>query len=218
MTAYFSTAYFPPIAYTASLIRHKTVAIEAKETFPKQTYRNRTEIATANGVMPLSIPVVRNNHSRTDEVKIDYSDRWNIIHLRTLEAAYSASPFFLYYTDDIHSLLLRRHTWLIDLNEDILHWMLSCLKINCIDTLTTTWMPPSNSPNDYRFAFSPKRRISPEAMPHLHQPYYQVFADRHPFLPNLSTLDLIFNMGPDTLSYLQAIEPLHPSQIAVPKG
>ena len=95
MTPLFSTAYFPPIAYVATLLQHPEALVEVKETFPKQTYRNRMEIMTAGGVRTLTVPVVRNNHSRTEEVGIDYKERWNIIHLRTLEAAYSASPYYL---------------------------------------------------------------------------------------------------------------------------
>ena len=99
MIPVFSTAYLPPIAYVAALMQHDDVLIETKETFPKQTYRNRAEIMTAGGVRTLTVPVIRDNHSRTEEVGIDYKERWNIVHLRTLTAAYSASPYFLYYKD-----------------------------------------------------------------------------------------------------------------------
>ena len=98
-TALFSIAYFPPISYVAALIQHNQIIMEAKETFPKQTYRNRMEIMTANGVKTLTVPVIRHNHSRTEDVLIDYKERWNIIHLRTIEAAYSASPYYLYYKE-----------------------------------------------------------------------------------------------------------------------
>ena len=131
MTPVFSTSYLPPIVYVANLLRHTEVLIETKETFPKQTYRNRTEIMTAGGVRTLSVPVIRNNHSRTEEVGIDYKERWNIIHLRTLAAAYSASPYYLYYKDDLEALITQRYDKLIDLNEALLKWILKLLKINC---------------------------------------------------------------------------------------
>ena len=107
MTPLFSTAYLPPIAYVAALSAQSEALIETQETFPKQTYRNRTEIMTAGGVRTLSVPVVRNNHSRTEEVGIDYKERWNVIHLRTIAAAYSASPYYLYYKDDLEKIPLR---------------------------------------------------------------------------------------------------------------
>ena len=131
MTPLFSTAYLPPIAYVAALSTHREALIEVMETFPKQTYRNRTEIMTAGGVRTLSVPVVRNNHSRTEEVGIDYKERWNIIHLRTIAAAYSASPYYLYYKDELEEILMQRYERLVDLNDALLQWILRTLKSDC---------------------------------------------------------------------------------------
>jgi hypothetical protein len=201
MTALFSTAYFPPVLYVAMSLQHTNLLIEAKETFPKQTYRNRMEIMTAGGVRTLTVPVVRNNHSRTDEVLIDYKERWNIIHLRTIEAAYAASPYYLYYKDDIEALLMPRRDHLLDLNQAILEWILKRLKINSTVSLTTDYTALPDIP-DYRNAFSPKHPVSADGFP----PYYQVFGDRQLFAHNLSILDLMMNLGLEAGDYLNAIK------------
>lgn len=203
MTALLSTAYFPPIAYIATLIVHDKVFIEAKETFPKQTYRNRTYIMTASGVRFLSVPVIRANHSRTDEVKIDNTCRWQMTHLRTLDAAYAASPFYQYYHDDIETLITKRYNYLIDLNQEILFWLSKCLHITTEIKLTSDWVvSPQYGTIDNRNSFSPKVVSSPQDM----QSYYQVFADRLPFAPNLGIIDLLANVGPSSYSYLTAVE------------
>lgn len=196
MTAIFSTAYFPPTAYLSAITRHRDVLIEAKETFPKQTYRNRTEILTAGGVRTLTVPLKRNNHSRTEEVTIDYSTRWNIIHMRTLTAAYSASPYFLYYKDALEEILMRRYDRLLDLNQTAMKWLLKQYKIECKIALTDTWN--DTAAEDYRNIFSPKVPYPTDTF----KPYYQVFADRIPFVPNLSALDLLMNIGPEAKEYL----------------
>lgn len=201
MVPLFSTAYFPPVAYVAALLRHSRVAIEYKETFPKQTYRNRMVIMTAGGLRPLTVPVVRKNHSRTDEVGIDYHTPWNVIHLRTLTAAYAASPYFLYYRDDLEALLTARYDCLVDLNSVVLEWLLQRMKVACTLEPTKDYLPASGEDDDYRDVFSPKRPYSDLAFP----PYYQVFADRLPFAPNLSVLDLLMNLGPEAKGYLEAL-------------
>lgn len=201
MTPLFSTAYFPPIMYVATLLQQGEVIIEAKETFPKQTYRNRMEIMTAEGVRLLTVPVVRNNHSRTEEVSIDYKERWNIIHLRTLEAAYSASPYYQYYKDDLEGLLTRRYDRLLELNMATLEWLLKKLKSSCTAKYSTDYLPASGDPQDYRNSFSPKVPYPSDHLPR----YYQVFSDRQPFVSNLSIFDLLMNLGPDAKDYLKKI-------------
>ena len=199
MTPIFSTAYLPPIAYVATMVQHTELLIETKETFPKQTYRNRTEIMTAGGVRTLSVPVIRNNHSRTEEVGIDYKERWNIIHLRTIAAAYSASPYYLYYKDELEEILMQRYERLVDLNDALLQWILRTLKSGCQIRHTQDFV--KDYPADLRDTFSPKRPYPTEG----HKPYYQVFADRLPFTPNLSFLDLLMNLGPESKDYLKSI-------------
>ena len=173
--------------------------VEAKETFPKQTYRNRAEIMTAGGVRTLTVPVIRENHSRTEEVCIDYKERWNIIHLRTLTAAYSASPYFLYYKDDLEALLTPRYEKLMDLNEALLKWLFRMLKTDC--QLMRTEDFKKEYPLDFRNNFSPKHPYPTEGM----ESYYQVFSDRLPFTPNLSIIDLLMNLGPEAKDYLKRL-------------
>ena len=199
MTPLFSTAYFPPVAYMARMAHIDSAAIEMKETFPKQTYRNRMEIMTAEGVRTLSVPTIRNNHSRTDEVLIDYKERWNTIHLRTLDAAYAASPYYQYYRDDIEAILMRHYDRLVDLNAATLDWLLKRLKTACTTTLTEDYITAAEAgESDYRNAFTPKRPYPTSNF----KTYYQVFSDRQPFAPNLSALDLLANMGPESREYL----------------
>lgn len=204
MTPLFSTAYFPPVAYMATLCRYSQVYIECKETFPKQTYRNRMMIMTAGGVRPLTVPVVRENHSRTDEVSVDYHMPWNVVHLRTLTAAYAASPYFQYYKDELEALLMQRYERLIDLNMDIMGWLIKRLKLSCDVARTTDYLPSGEQQDDYRNVFSPKVAYDDSGFPS----YYQVFADRLAFVPNLSVLDLLMNLGPEARDYLMNVSKL----------
>lgn len=200
----FPTAYFPSIALMAAMVQASDFTIEIKESFPKQTHRNRTVILTANGPMTLSVPVIRPNgtHTLTADIGISYAEKWNIIHWRAIESAYNSSPYFLYYRDDIERILTARYNNLTQLNERILGMLFKRLKIDREIKYTSDFTKPGATDNDYRDRFSYKH---PENLPYCPS-YTQVFSDRQPFNPNVSVLDTLFNLGPETKDYLAKIE------------
>lgn len=201
--ALFPTSYFPSIALMAAIVQSDSIVIEKQETFPKQTHRNRTVIVTANGPMTLTVPVVRPNgtHTRTSEIQISYAEHWNTIHWRAIETAYNSSPYFLYYRDKVESILNERYDFLLQLNSKILQFLLKTLKLDSTISYTEVFVKPCGESTDYRDRYSYKH---PENLPEC-KPYTQVFCDRIPFNPNVGILDLLFNMGPETIGYLQKI-------------
>ena len=218
-----STAYLPSVAYMAVLARHGSVVIEQKETFPKQTLRNRAAIATGNGVLMLNVPVVRpyGNHTRTEQMTISYNEPWHIRHWRAIVAAYSAAPYFLYYRDELEKIIMQRHERLLDLNDALLHYLLKKLKIDCQISYTETFTPPSEAPcpTDLRTVLTDKHTLPTDnhTLPHPNSPfsilnsqfppYPQVFDTRLGFQPNLSAIDLLFNLGPEAKQLLQQTNP-----------
>lgn len=198
-TPLFPSLYCPPIAYFTQIAKYESIVIEQYETFPKQTFRNRAIILTANGLLPLSVPAVRThgNHTMTRDIGISYAEHWNIRHWRAIESAYNASPYFLYYRDGIEQIIMSPHERLIDLNDQILQYCMKKLKIATQVSYSKDFVP-TQSTNDFRQDFSPKHIYDTISFPE----YDQVFATRYPFQPNLSILDLLFNMGPDAKNYL----------------
>ncbi len=190
----------------ACLSHYDSIAIEVQETFPKQTYRNRAVIATGNGPQVLTVPVVRpnGNHTRTDQMGVSYQEPWHIRHWRAIVSAYSAAPYFLYYRDGLEIILMQPHQRLVDLNDALLRYLLKKLKINCEITYTEDYLPAGTSTSeilssDFRTTLCAKHVQPPVGLPS----YSQVFDTRFGFQPNLSVLDLLFNLGPESLQYLQ---------------
>ena len=70
-----NTAYFPPVQYFTKINNCTEIWIEQYESYGKQSYRNRCDIMTANGVMTLSVQVEKGStkNKLTKDVKVKYS-------------------------------------------------------------------------------------------------------------------------------------------------
>ena len=209
MTTLLSTTYFGPVQWYQKLYRADHVQIERYETFQKQTYRNRCIIATANGPQTLTVPIEHSplpiDHCPLTIAHCRISDHgsWRHLHWNALVSAYGDSPFFEYYQDDFRPFFMeRRWEYLLDFNEAIRQTVCELLDIQPDVSYTDCYTPGSNSSlvKDFRESINPKHPApDPEFTP---RPYYQVFSQRHGFLPNLSILDLLFNMGPESVFWL----------------
>lgn len=202
--ALFSTAYLPPVSYMACLVQHSGGTIEAYESYFKQTYRNRAIIMTANGPLPLTIPVLhpKGAHCLTKDVAISNQENWAIRHWRAIESAYSAAPYFQYYCDGLQKIILSRPESLMDFNQALMQQILQWLKVPYVTSRSNDFTIPNQGNDDFRYTFSPKHTAPIEKW----EEYYQVFNSKFPFTPDLSIIDLIFNMGPESTSYLQRVK------------
>lgn len=200
-TALLSSAYFGPVQWYQKLHRHERVLIEHHDSFVKQTYRNRCIIATANGPQTLTIPTEHNASTEGCHTRISDHGNWRHLHWNALVSAYSESPFFEYYADDIRPFFERRTAYLYDFNMEITLKMCELLDIEPPTGLTDRYITDTGDDiNDFRDIIRPKHPVPDSSFHPL--PYYQVYARRHGFMPNMSILDLLFNMGNESIFYL----------------
>ncbi len=204
MNSIFSTAYFPSAIQYSEYLKADKIIIEAFEHFPKQTFRNRTSIMTAGGVFDLSVPLdKRKNHQLTKDIKINYAEDWQTWHWRTIKTAYQKSPFLEFYEDPIKSLFFdKKFDYLLDFNLNIENQIDSILKTTIHRNISKEFL--QNYDKDFRNIISPKNS---ELKHNIQQGnYYQVYSDRIAFEKNLSILDIIFNLGPESVSHLKAMK------------
>ena len=196
------TSYLPPVHYFMLMAAAPKVYIEKHETYPKRTFRNRCEIYTANGKLPLTIPVnkVDGNHTRVYRVAISDQYDWQTLHWRAIRIAYTNSPFFLFYKDDIEVFYQKPFDNLFTLNYQLLKELVSLIGLDVKISVTGTFEKEPEDKEDYRHILSTKFDISSFQC----KPYYQAFAEKHGFIPGLSILDVLFNMGPETLGVISA--------------
>jgi hypothetical protein len=192
--------YLPPVEYFVELNKYKpNIMIEREEHFPKQTYRNRTNIYSPDGVLALTVPVVKGskNHTVIKEVKISYDFKWQRLHWMGLQACYRRSAYFEFYEDDFAPFYESKEQFLFDYNEKFLQLLLKLLKIKTNITYTETYEPAYPALTDLRDVISPKKEPV-----FAQKPYFQVFEENHGFIKNLSIVDLLFNQGPQAMNYL----------------
>ena len=199
MEALLSTTYFGPVQWYQKLYRAEHVWIEQWESFQKQTYRNRCLIATTNGVQALTVPIIRSESPLIKDIRISDHGNWRHLHWNALQSAYGESPFFEYYQDDFRPFFTERWEFLYDFNEAIRTKVCELIDIQPRVSDTEAFDASPAIP-DFRQAINPKHpEPDPDFTP---KPYHQVYQQKHGFLPNLSILDLLFNMGPESIFFL----------------
>ena len=184
------TAYLAPVSYYVSIAHADAAQVDQHQHYVKQTWRNRCRIAMPQGPQDLVIPVcAAPPQTPVKDIRLSDHGNWQHHHWSALQTAYGKSPFFEYYADDLAPFYhTQRHQFLLDFNQE-LHQLISSL----IDLST-----PIHLADHYQGA------TFPDALPL--KPYYQVFAQRNGFLPDLSIIDLLCNLGPESILYLTSQE------------
>jgi len=200
MSILIETAYMPPIDYMKEVIGADSIVIEAFETYTKQTCRNHCTIYGPNGMQTLTIPVIKvnGNHTLTRDIRISDHQPWQRTHWRSIETAYNNSPFFLFYQDLFAPYYERRFNFLIDFNLELLHLLLRIMKLNRIIRTSVEYVKSPSGIRDLRGILVQKRTEQSGQQPR----YIQVFESSHGFIPGLSVLDVIFNLGPESKDYI----------------
>ena len=196
-----TSAYLAPVEYYSALAKADTVFLEHCEFYEKQSYRNRCNIAGANGQLALTIPVEKSKGSRmlTRDVRISEHSDWQLQHWRSIESAYNSTPFFEYYKDDLLPFYEQDWTFLWDFNIEIQAKMLELLDLQVDIQLTKEYKVDfDENVLDARNSIHPKKETDTGSLKN----YYQVFEQRFGFIPNLSIIDLLFNMGNESILVL----------------
>lgn len=206
MNVLLSTAYWPNLQYFFYILNATRVQIEQFENYGKQSYRNRCQLLTANGVLDLSIPVKKQAVKEcVNEVEISYQENWQIKHWRAITSAYKNSPYFDYFEEEIKPFYFNQYCSLLDYNLKQAQTILKILKQKREITLTAHYNNVVENVVDLREKIHPKIPFREDSITAdiLAKPYYQTFENKFEFQPNLSILDLLFNTGLGSNEYLK---------------
>lgn len=189
-----STAYLPNLQYLKSVLQADTIVLEAHEHFVRQSYRNRAEVLTSNGKLTLTIPLLKQTEKEIiSNKRISYAENWQHQHWRTIVSSYKSSPYFEFFEDDLKPFYEKKYDFLLEYNTELLKAILHILRIKKNIDISSQYEALPTQYKDLRSLSN----VNPVA-DNPTQPYYQVFADKQGFIPNLSCLDALFNIGLET--------------------
>lgn len=194
-----SPAYYGSVDYYATLAKYGKCVIDYSSRFDKRLKStHRTVIADVNRELNLTFPIekpVSMTAARWGDIRVSHHGEWWHVHRVSIESAYGRTPFFEFYADKFADFLRsdtpEKYPRLADLNIAIND---TICKILGIDTEITF------SAENITDAIDCRGKNLPLYEP---VPYYQVRQGDFGFIPHLSILDLIFNMGPESPLVLQ---------------
>lgn len=198
--AIFPLHYFPCVAWLAAVFRQPVIYLDPHKPYQKQQYSSRAFIKTANQVTTLTLPVERRSkHAPLSQKALTFQEKWAGNHLRSIRFAYQHSPYFAFFEDELADLYATPPANLAEWNVATTRFLLTGLQWEGEIRLLENAVDIGTKPLDFRGAFDPTRHEVPDWF--AAAPYEQVFPG---FDPNLSGLDLLFNLGLEARLYLQA--------------
>lgn len=177
----------------------EATAIDWKRRFDKRfKVTHRFAIADTRGRLELTVPIAKPQSSQCCwcDIEISTHGNWWDVHRIALESAYGRTPFFEYYADSLLPMLTagveERFPLLKNLSDAWDTWIRHKLMLP-LPVAAETGESRPESPSIIT-------EISNNATDFAQ--YWQVRADKIGFIGNLSVLDLIFNLGPEAIIYL----------------
>lgn len=174
----FVDSVFPSVEWYLKRVQIKSFHINTIEDTPFHIHHY--QIPTVQGPLTLIIPLIKDTKNQPWAFrKISYRHKWIKEHQNALQTAFGKSPFFEFYDYKIFNIWKNEPETLGELFFETTNVIHPYLGLNHIPIIR----------NDYFFS----ENTSSEK----EKKYPQVFSDIIGFLPHMSILDLLFNLGPE---------------------
>lgn len=187
------------VRYFSTMLAAKSVHISDDEPITKHHWAmNHCRLEGANGEQIITLPIEKPDFGAKTmmrDIVISTHGNWERIHWGAIFSAYGKSPFFEYIEDDLNRIYSNHSKWLVDFNNELRE-----LVINFLDLPIVMDVTGSDA------ALSLQRQVGEkksDSLPINDVPYYQLWASRYGFKPDMSILDLLMNTGRESIITLQ---------------
>ncbi len=222
--------HLPWLGFFHKLYHAEQVVLLDNVQFRKNYFQNRNRILTTSGRQWLTVPVLSKGRSTApiDQIPINEAVNWRRKYLETLRQSYRRHPYFPVYAPDIEGIL--HHKWenLVDLNMAIIELFLKALGSQRQLIRASELFVQGNRSNlllaicqemgaDIYLSGPSGEEYLDEEIFHdagigvcyheFHHPTYLQANWSGPFISSLSTVDLLFNVGPNSLDTLLGKRP-----------
>lgn len=191
--------------------------------YEKNYFQNRNKIRTAWGSAWLTIPVLTKGlfGQTIRDIRIQNEEKWRRKHCQGIRQHYQAAPFFDKYFPGLEALYVQSWDLLAEFNIAVISWVANAfglsrrfvrsseltltgkrseLLVNICIALGAEFYLSGVSGRGYLDEHLFADAGIPVRYQNFNHPVYRQCYE--PFLPNMSSVDLLFNTGPDSLKAL----------------
>ena len=224
--------YLPWLGYLDRMAKADLFVVLDHVQFERRGYQNRTQILLEGEPRWLTVPVVQVSQKETIlEKRVDNSEtgsrQWGPNHFKTLRYAYRKAPYFELYAPRLQQILEAQWDRLADLNMATLEFLREAYDIRTPLRLSSE-MKPEGARSELLLSIcrqvgpdstflgglgGSRRYLDKEAFANAgigvqwQELQHPIYPQCHggPFVPGLTSLDLLFNMGPEAREILHRL-------------
>ena len=194
--------------------------------FDRRSRQQRNTIKINDSEHYITVPVLSKNKrdQKINEVLIDNKSNFFENHIKTIKHNYSKTKYFKNYSDDIFDIYRKNHLKLFELNLDLIYYFCKILKISCNFQYSSKLKIDNFSKEDLILEICKLKKCShyistigsKNYLKDLNKfnenkidiKFYEFLGKEYNqngklFIKNLSILDIVFNLGDETLNYIR---------------
>lgn len=215
--------YLPWLGFFDQMLRSDVFVYYDDVQYDKHGWRNRNRIKSPTGPIWLTVPVLSTGRhgQKINEVEIDNRLPWARKHVTAILQNYAKAPHVKLYLPQLEELLMRRWESLAELDvatvKLICDWIgidrqierTSCIGIRgeqsrrlldiCLNFEADIYLSGDSAQNYLDTELFTQEGVQIEWQSYRHPAYPQLHGE---FTPSLSVLDLVMNVGEESLNVL----------------